>query len=359
MLAKKLFTLILLSVLAIPTAPLVHANESDREVKVATYNMYPGTDFSDIFGAETDFEALLEVTEGFQDVLASNVPERVDEIADQIVTNEPDLVGLQEVAIWRIGQYNPAAPAETVVFDFLQMLLDELADRGAHYAPISVQVNLEAELPGLFGPNYPDDLRDVGYTDRVVILARTDLQTSGLKIEATANGTFTNLLPVSAFGQTIMVKRGWTSADIKHRGKTYRFVNAHLESFYEPMQWAQAGELVAGPASTELPLIVAGDFNSDAVTGMYTYQTILLGAAGLSDAWTATNAGLPGLTWALSEENPSALLNPTQRIDFVLFRGGLSATSSDLLGEEPDDLTPSGFRASDHAGVAASFVLHP
>jgi endonuclease/exonuclease/phosphatase family metal-dependent hydrolase len=355
---KKLITFILLAVIVIPAAPFAYANERDREVKVATYNMYPGTEFSGIFEARSDFEALLEVSEAFQDVVASNVPERIDEIADQIVANEPDVVGLQEVALWRIGQYNPEAPAETVVFDFLQMLLDELSERGVQYSAISVQVNLEAELPGLFGPNFPADLRDVGYTDRVVILARTDLRTSEMKIEATANGTFANLLPVSAFGQTIMVKRGWTYADIKHRGKTYRFVNAHLESFYEPIQWAQAAELVAGPASTEMPLIVAGDFNSDAATGGYTYQTILLGAGGLSDAWTTTNAGSPGLTWALSAENPSALLEPTERIDFVLFRG-LTATSSDVLGEETADLTPSGFRASDHAGVAAEFVLHP
>lgn len=352
--AKKLITFILLALIAIPAAPFVSANERDREVKVATYNMYPGTEFGGIFAPDADVVA--EVTAAYFDVLASNVPERIDEIADQIVTSEADVVGLQEVALWRIGAFDPANSAETIVFDFLQMLLDELSERGVNYAPISVQVNLEAELPAAFGPNFPDDFRDVGYTDRVVILARTDLQTSELKIEAIANGTFENLLPVSVFGQTIMVKRGWTSADIKHRGKTYRFVNAHLESFHPFVQFLQAGEVVAGPANTDQPVIVAGDFNSPAPGGAA--YNVLLGG-GLMDAWSITNPGDVGFTWALTEENPSVPAVPDQRIDLVLFRGVLSPTSSHLLGEEPGDLTPSNFRASDHAGVAASFVLHP
>ena len=261
--AKKLVTVILLMIMAAPAGSFIYGNEADREIKVATYNMYPGTEFTGIFQAPSDLAALIEVATAFGDVHASNVPERIDEIADQIATNQPDLVGLQEVALWRFGPYDPANDAETVVFDFLQMLLDRLAQRGAAYTAISIQENLEAELPGLFGQNFPADLRDVGYTDRVVILARTDLQTSEIKIENTANGTFQNLLPVSVLGTNILVKRGWTSTDIKHRGKTYRFVNAHLESFVPEYQWIQAVEVVAGPANTDLPLIVAGDFNSD------------------------------------------------------------------------------------------------
>jgi len=353
--AKKLITLVLLTVFV--GSSFVFADESDRNVKVATYNMYPGTEFSGIFQAQSDFEVLLEVSEAFSDVHASSVPERIDEIADQIATNQPDIVGLQEVALWKIGPYNPGADADTVVFDFLQMLLDRLAARGANYAAISVQENLTAELPGIFGPNFPADLRDVRYTDRVVILARTDLPTSEFKIENAANGSFQNLLSVSVLGTNIPVTRGWTSADIKHRGKTYRFVNAHLESFVEYFQILQAHEVVAGPANTDLPLIVAGDFNSDPDLNSTAYDTLV--SSGLSDAWTSTNAGSAGFTWALSAELPSVLLAPDQRVDLVLSRGAITAASSELLGEEAGDLTPSSFRPSDHAGLAASFVLHP
>lgn len=352
---KKLMASILFASISLVSVPVAYANESDRKVKVATYNMYPGTEFSGIFTAQSELEVLLEVSEAFADVIASNVPERIDEIADQIATNRPDVVGLQEVAIWGIGPYDPGSSAP-ITFDFLQMLLDRLADRGASYEAIAIQENLTAELPGLFGPNFPSDLRDVRFTDRVVILARTDLQTSEIKIEATDNGAFVNVIPVSVLGTNLLITRGWASADIKHRGKTYRFLNTHLESFLEVFQILQAQELVVGPANTDLPLIVAGDFNSPAPVGT-AYGVLLSG--GLSDAWLTTNAASAGFTWPLSEEDPSALLDPTQRIDLILSRGALTATGSDLLGEEAADLTPSGFRPSDHAGVSASFVLHP
>lgn len=352
--ARTFTTLFILIVISLTSVFPVLGNEAARNVKVATYNMYPGTEFSGIFLAQSPQELVAEVAEAFNDVNASNVAERIDEIADQIATNQPDVVGLQEVALWRYGYPQDPAAAEAVAYDFLQVLLDSLAARGANYAAVSVQTNLDAELTGVFSATSALDIR---YTDRVVVLARTDLPTSEMKVEATASGTFNTLLPVNLLGTTIYVQRGWASADIKHRGKTYRFVNAHLESFYEPIQWAQAGELLQVPTNTALPVILAGDFNSDAATGMFAYQ-ILLGG-GLSDAWASTNAGSAGFTWPLSDENPSVLLDPNQRIDLILSRGGLTAVSSDRIGEEAGDVTPSGFRPSDHSGVVASFVLQP
>jgi endonuclease/exonuclease/phosphatase family metal-dependent hydrolase len=335
-------------------APFVQANESERQLKVMTYNMYPGTEFSGIFLSQNQLELVLEVGEAFTDVQASNVPERIDEIADQIASNQPDLVGLQEVALWRTGGPQDPAPAQAVAFDFLQMLLDRLEDRGAKYSAISVQTNLDAELTGFFAATPPLDIR---YTDRVVIIARTDLPTSDLKIESVSAGTFNTLLPIDLLGTTLQVPRGWTSADIKHRGKTYRFINAHLESFVEPIQWAQASELLQGPANTELPTILAGDFNSDATTGGFSYQIIT--GAGFSDIWSVTNSAQSGFTWPLSDENPSLILSPNQRVDLIFSRGALTAASSDLVGEENGDITSSGFRPSDHAGLFAKLVLHP
>ena len=354
MFIRTITTITLSIAISLSTFVPVVANEADRNVKVATYNMYPGTEFSGIFLSQSPQELVAEVAEAFNDVNASNVGERIDEIADQIATNRPDVVGLQEVALWRYGYPQDPAPAEAVAYDFLQILLDRLAARGANYAAVSVQTNLDAELTGVFSATSALDIR---FTDRVVVLARTDLPTSEMKIEGNAAGTFNTLVPVSLLGTTIYVPRGWASVDIKHRGKTYRFVTAHLESFYEPVQWAQAGELLQGPTNTALPVILAGDFNSDATTGMFAYQILLSG--GLSDAWSSTNGGSAGLTWPLSDELPSVLLDPNQRIDLVLSRGAITAASSELLGEEAGDLTPSSFRPSDHAGLAASFVLHP
>lgn len=349
----KVVNFLFLSILVTASSPAAFADNSDRTVKVLTYNMYPGTEFSGIFQSQSAQELVSEVAEAFTDVQASNVPERVDEIADQIATAQPDVVALQEAALWRVGFPQDPEPATIVVYDFLQMLLDRLAARGANYAPVVVQTNLDAELTGVFSATSAFDVR---YTDRVVILARTDLPTSEYKIESIGAGAFNTVLPVELLGNTVEVTRGWAYADVKHRGKTYRFINAHLESFYDPIQWAQAGELLQGPANTELPVILAGDFNSDAASGGTAYQ-ILLGG-GFSDLWSATNT-TAGFTWPLSDENPSVLMEPNIRVDLILTRGAISPSGADVIGEETADLTPSNFRASDHAGVAAAVVLQP
>jgi len=330
------------------------ARNKDRELKVMTYNMYLGSDFTDIFQAQSGNEVLLEVGEAYRDMISGNVPERISSIADQIATGEPVLVGLQEVALWRTGAFLDGAPATDVTYDFLQVLLDELAERGLHYAPLEVQTNLDVELPGVVTPS---DFRDIRYTDRDVILARTDLMTSQLKVEGTQSGTFDARIPITVLGQTITVVRGWASADVKFRGKSYRFINAHLESIVELVQIAQALELLAGPADTDLPLILVGDFNSDAEANGTAY--LLLTGAGLTDVWEDQQPSNPGFTWPLSGEIPLPTEVPTQRLDLILARGKISLSSVDIFGETAADLTPSGFRPSDHAGVGASVVLTP
>ena len=355
MLIKRNVVAIILAAIVIASSPLqAFSNNRDRELKVMTYNMYLGAELSDIFTAQSPPELLLEVGEAYTDMLAGNVHERIAAIADQIEDGEPVLVGLQEVALWRVGAPFDPAPATIVTYDFLQMLLDELADRDQRYVPIAIQTNLDAELPGILSAT---DALDIRFTDRVVILARTDLSESEFKLEETNAQSFVTNLQVPILGQTVTIVRGWTSADIKFRGKPYRFVNTHLESFVDLIQYAQVNELVQGPANTETALILVGDFNSDAEAGGVSYG--ILTSSGLRDAWSEVNPSDPGFTWALSGEIPSNEMMPTQRLDLVLARGEIRFSSADVVGEEAADKTPSGFRPSDHAGVIASVVLEP
>lgn len=333
----------------------VRANESERDVKVASYNMYLGADLLDIFLAGSQEELVAEVGEAYTDVIAGRPQERIDEIADQIAAGAPDVVALQEVALWRFGFPQDPAPAEAVAFDFLQILLDRLAARGLHYTAVSVQTNLDAELTGVFGPTSALDIR---YTDRLVIIARADLSTSRLKIESSDNGTFDTLMPVSLLGTQIYIPRGWASVDIKHRGKTYRIVNAHLEAFHPGIRFAQALELLGGPVVTDLPVILTGDFNSGPTFEPQTYS--LLVGSGFTDVWTVVGSGGPGYTWPLSAESPATILSPFMRVDHMLTRGSITLSNMDVLGEDPVlDLTVSEMRPSDHAGLIATVVLEP
>jgi endonuclease/exonuclease/phosphatase family metal-dependent hydrolase len=127
---------------------------------------------------------------------------------------------------------------------------------------------------------------------------------------------------------------------------------------------AQAEEFVAGPGSTTLPLIWAGDFNSDAdaatITGTppdtATYQNLI--AAGLADTWAAVHPGDPGYTCceAGTLDNPLPTLD--QRIDHVFLRGPWQAAGATIIGASAGDKTVSNLWPSDHAGVVAKLNLH-
>ncbi|MGB7200910.1 MAG: endonuclease/exonuclease/phosphatase family protein [Pyrinomonadaceae bacterium] len=327
-----------------------------RELSVMTRNMYLGTDFGEIFAAQTPEELVAEVAEAYTEVGASIPAERIAGIADEIEAASPIVVGLQEVALWRVGAPFDPSPSEIVTYDFLQLLLDELNSRGLHYAPISVQTNFDAEVPAVFSPTLAFDVR---FTDRLVVLARTDLQKSQFMIEDVQAQHFTtNLTFTSPTLGTLTIPRAWISADVKMRGKTFRYVNSHLESFSPIINFIQASELVQTAGNTDLPLILAGDFNSDAESGGASYQLFL--DAGLNDVWEQTHGNDAGLTWALFLTDASAYTIPTQRLDLVMIRGAVDAFDADVIGEDPTtDRTPSGLMRSDHAGVIASLILRP
>lgn len=333
----------------------------DRTLTVMTRNMYLGTDFDEILLAQTGGQLVQAVTQAYAEVEASKIPERIAAMADEIEAAQPVLVGLQEVTTWRVGQFGDPAQATTVTYDFLQLLHNELRVRGLHYETVKELTNFDSpDFPAFsLVTGEPFDLR---YTDRDVVLARTDLKTSQFKLgDVQAQHFTTNFIypppdspPNPLFGR-LTIPRGWISVDAKMRGKDYRFVNTHLESFSPLVQYYQAQELLQTAGSTELPVIFAGDFNSDAESYEPTYQLLL--SAGFVDAWEVTHPDEPGFTWPLFLTNPFTYTAPTQRIDLVLTRGEIEALAVDVVGEE--NVTPSKPMPSDHAGVVATLKLEP
>ena len=330
---------------------------SDRVLTVMTRNVDEGTDFGPIFSATTFTQFATEVAAAYLEVQASNIPERSAALAREIATRKPYLVGLQEVSIWRTGPLG--GPANTITFDGLRSLLDALAASGQHYAPIAILTEFDAEAPSALGIN-------IRFTDLDVLLARTDLSTSELKLSNTqAHHFVTNLIFPSPVLGFVTVPRGWISVDGKLRGKKFRFITTHLESFHLGVQAAQASELAQGPGNTDLPVIIAGDLNTESPAGNpaqnAAYQIVL--SAGFSDAWIVSHPGVPGLTWPLHGEDPfTPFSTPTQRIDLVLSkegRKGIAALSADLVGNQLSDLTSSGLWPSDHAGLVSAFKLEP
>ena len=331
----------------------------DRVVTVMTRNVYAGVDAEiAALAAATSFPDLLQkVAAVYQGYFTRNFPQRAAALALEIDAKRPALIGLQEAVLVRTQSPpdGPATPATTVALDFVQILLNALSARGLRYEVV-VQANIaDAELPSALGI-------DVRQTERNVILARSDLNTSDLKLSNAQSGSFvTNCtIPIPVIGP-ITLLRGWAAVDVKIRGKSFRMISTGLDfaclQFTTAIQRAQAAELLSGPALTKLPVVLLGDFNSAGDGSGVTYNDVT--AAGFQDAaFLAGIGGIPTCCQAPDLLNPASILGT--RVDHVFFRGAFEVLGGDVVGDNPADRTPSGLWPSDHAGVAATLKLpHP
>jgi len=362
-LRRKLFSFIALLALAgwpaVVWAEQPHPFAGNRVATVMTRNVYAGGDLAPVIAAPPD-QLFQAVAAAYAQVQANNFPVRAEALAREIDRARPDLVGLQEASLFRTQTpaNGPGSPATTVAYDYLQILVDRLAQRGLRYEVVGVLQTLDVEIPGAFSPPSPlAPLSDIRLTDRIAIIARADQTTADLKLSNVRTGSFTAFLTVPTnAGPPIASRRGWVSVDAKVRGKSFRFITTHLEPLHPGIQVAQAGELLNGPVNTSLPVIMAGDFNTRADgTGTATYGIVT--AAGFADAWSQAHPGSPGYTCCHPADLQVVGPPLDERIDLILTRGGFVALSAVVLGDAPADRMPSGLWPSDHAGVAAALGL--
>lgn len=340
---------ILVLVVAVPQASAHEASQKGT-VTVMTRNLYLGTELGPIFSAPTLPGLFSAVEAGYADVQATSFPARAALVANEIAVVRPDLVGLQEVALFKIDvpPDGPATPATQVTFDYLALLLAELELRGLEYEPVAIHVGTDAEIPAGFPPT-----RDVRMTLRDVTLVRRDAGPT-IHVEGAESGTYSARIAVPTAAGPVTAKRGWNAVDVKLRGRHFRFVNTHLEAFSGAVQTGQAAELAAGPAAVDRPVIIVGDLNSRS-DGSTTPSYANLIAAGFADAWS----GPGGLTCcherpALREAVPSFY----ERIDYVLTRGPFETRDAWVVGDdEQANRSATGLWPSDHAGVVAALRL--
>lgn len=344
----------------------VSAVGGKRGLDTMSVNIYVGSDIGRVIGlnpADPAYASNLvyTVTGVFYQIVASQPHVRLTGIADAIRARMPDIVSVQEASL--IRKQSPGdlvmggqVAATNVVFDYLAILVDELAARGAHYRVASVGERLDVEMPML--NLQTGSIDDARLTDRDAILVRTDLPPGQLRVTRPQSGNFATVIQVPSIG--LSITRGWCSVDVFMRGKLFRYINAHLEEeSAAPIQLAQALEILNGPAKTKLPVVLCGDFNSDLqhLTGTTTCDAII--AAGFKDAWATTHPDDlgGGLTWG----HDPMLADPTTafiwQLDHVFYRGpGLFASDCEVTDLELDRPQPP-LWASDHAALRASLLF--
>jgi endonuclease/exonuclease/phosphatase family metal-dependent hydrolase len=298
-------------------------------------------------------------------------------LAEEIAATRPDLIGLQEVALWRHGPMQldqvGRPDATQVDYDFLDMLLTDLASRGVRYEIVHVQPLSDVEAPAFTGDPFTGtagSAEDVRLTDRDVILVRSE---AGLRIEGSGGGEFSRHLDVKLANTTFRFVRGYGWADVAVGSARMRFVNTHLESQSSQLARAQAEELLNGPAGdTSLPTVIACDCNSNPASpaarsalpiGSGAAYRLITESHGFTDLWLQQPGrdGRGNTAW-LSELVNDETADFERRIDLVLARsaspGQIVANRVEVTGDELSDRDPSSkLWPSDHAGVVAELRI--
>ena len=243
-------------------AVLVVRLQGSREpttVTVMTRNLYLGGDITrPIRAAEgrTGGDALLAL--GHANYELRGIVDRTDFrvraglLATRSPSTRPDLIGLQEVAMWRSGPLeldHIGQPNATVVdYDYLQLLLSALRDRDVGYDVVQVQQASDVEGPAFTGDPLTgpaESAADVRLTVSDVILRRTS---SSVEISARGGGQYRQRIQLTLGGGSYAFVRGFAWADVTSASVRFRFVTTHLESQSADVALAQARELVSGAA---------------------------------------------------------------------------------------------------------------
>ena len=329
------------------------AAEKSTTVRILTQNMDAGTDQTYIVAALSGYLPLADAVDmTYMELQAGNLRGRAARLAGQIAAAKPEIVALQECTLWRVG--SSPETATTTLFDQLALLQDALSAQLTPYDVVAVNTIGDLALPGR-------TLGALRMIDRNVLLVRADLRPPDLSFSEVHSYTFQAALP---FGP-MRIPAGWISAKVHAGNQHFQLIATHLESTVPGVpestgvQVAQAGELLRELRNVIGPVILCGDFNSDANHNPaaldYTPTVGLIQSAGYQEAWSALHPGDPGNTWPLYLEDlfppnfgtfPPA--TPIERIDLFFSQG------MQLLDIERLTLPP---YASDHAGVIAQFQM--
>jgi endonuclease/exonuclease/phosphatase family metal-dependent hydrolase len=326
----------------------------DFAIHVMTQNVYDGIDYPKFINWGTDPAGLLSTT--LTGITDTDPLARAALHASQIAQEHPDLLAIQEAVVVQVDGYKRV--------DMLSDLVKDLADL---HKPYTIIVEMNGFDTGS-GNSIRIYIRDA-------ILVRSDLPSDDGVVKHFEQGLYKLSNNAGPFNQTFQpsdpndlmrnfanmnFRRNWMFVDMQLHGHVFRFVTTHLDvaDLSPDTQQQQSKELLEVVGNTGLPVIVTGDFNAV----YHTYHG--LAAADYSDAWIQDD----GATCCQDQDKMN---NPTstrdKKIDLILLRGGVSATSVRLVGDmaAPCSQQPCALWASDHAGVVADLVftsifkLHP
>ena len=340
MIGRRLTAALVLAFVAlIALTPAAADAKKPPKLTVMSRNLFLGADLIPLATAQPGQDFEHKAGQVYADVEATEADERMKLVAKEIADAKPDLVGLQEVTLWRTGPKGDPAPATDVQIDYLGTLKRALKSEGASYRVVADQRTLDLEGP-------TDRGFDIRFTDGNVVLAR-----KGVKVSHSRSKDFKDQFRIenTAVGP-VSVNRSYNQLDAIVRGRKIHFVNAHLEAYSPDIRLAQAKELVRGPLkSKKLPTVLVGDLNSGPnlpkEEDRPPYKAIA--AAGYREART------PKFNCCFHDDLTTGEWDHI--VDHVMTRPRFKLLRSFVTGLK--ERTPSGLAPSDHGGVVSVLRL--
>jgi len=343
-------SLIVAVALLATAAPTASAAKND--LKVMVRNVYLGADLIPLASATNRDEFERAAAQRYETVQRNDFATRAKALAREIRKHKPDVIGVQEAAVWRRGpdgiKDGSATPANQVVYDSTELLLKELADLGQRYRVVAGRDWFDFEAPTALG-------FDVRLTQRDVILGRRG---SKVKFGRTLRGGYRDTFDVPTQVGVARSPRGYVGVDAKLGRKKFRFVTTHLEAYSPAIAEKQMNQLLAGPLkSKKRRSILVGDFNSDPKA-----------AGGDRDAERTPSAYAAAIakgfknplkrreTCCFAEDLRQTGEALDQWIDHVLVRPRTKAVGSAIVGSRSSERL-GGLWPSDHAGIVATLRL--
>jgi hypothetical protein len=340
----------LLAAVALAAVVAPPASAAKNDLKVMVRNVYLGADLIPL--ATTPAAPFEEAAKSrFQTVERNDFATRAKALAAEITLYKPDVIGVQESAIWRRSpdgvKDGNTTKASQVIYDSTEVLLKELASRGQRYRVVAGRDWFDFEAPTALG-------FDVRLTQRDVILGRVG--STRVRFGKTFRGGFRDTFdPDTPIGKAPQ-NRGWVGVDAKLGKRSFRFVTTHLEAYDPAIASKQMHQLLDSPlASKRRSSILVGDFNSDPKLGTSDDR----GANRGKNAYGATlDAGFFNPlkrreTCCFAEDLHVTGVRLDKWIDHVVTRPRVKAVRSALVGASQ----VGGLYPSDHAGIAATLRL--
>ena len=267
---RKLALLLSASLLVI-SAPTTYA--ADANLKVMSRNIYLGADVGVAMKLIPDFKAAAQFM--WDQVSATDFSKRAPLLAKEIITNQADVVGIQEATTWFCRKN--AWSGKTEVLNFTDQLLSATKKLGTEYVLAEKDGTQAKNIgysiaaipfltivndPKTFQPLFGQDTAACGFEIGDALIIRKDLASKIARVGNTEYEASYSIVP------TIMtIYRGYTWMDLQVGTSTVRIVSTHLESVWDankiPNAAKQATQLVSDLSNTTIPTIVIGDFNAD------------------------------------------------------------------------------------------------